>query len=127
MNKEAWLKFLKHSTEAHHIREIFNGTYALIGLEQVQKQFFDRIDHLLTLQISPCTRQALGNLREDIEDEIDTGKMRNITKPKYKNPGRPFETSKHERVSSMIDKIRGQLDVLEEMIEADSHIKVTQG
>jgi hypothetical protein len=124
MNKEAWLKFLRHSTEAHHIREIFNGTYALIGLESVQKQFFERIDHLMCLQISEHTRTALENLREDIELEIEHGEMRNKSKPSFKTNWKPFEADKQEKINGMIDRIKDQLDALEEMIEGNNTIKV---
>ena len=124
MNKEAWLKFLRHSTEAHHIREIFLGTYALIELESVQKQFFDRINHLQGLQISEHTRTALENLREDIEDEIETGKMRKKIQVTVRPKENPFNRTNAEELQSMIDKIRYQLDAMEEMIDASNQTKV---
>lgn len=71
-----WLKFVRHSTEAHHIREIFNGAYGLVGDKEVQSLFFDRINYLLNTMIDSHTKSSLENLREDIEDEIETGRMR---------------------------------------------------
>ena len=128
MNKEAWLKFIKHSTEAHHIREIFNGTFGMIDLLPVQKLFFDRIDHLLTLQIGEHTRASLINLREDIEHEIEFSELRNKTKLPAKNNGRPsFKIDKTDKVLSLMAKIRSYLDEMEELIDSASHSRVEQG
>lgn len=125
MNKESWLKFLKHSKEAHHIREIFNGTYALLVLPQVQKQFLDRIDYLLENNNDAHTKKSLEDLREDIELEIEHGALRKSGKapPKYHQPafkltGRPFDTDQTPRVTKIInalERIRDELDRLEEM------------
>lgn len=76
MNKREWLKFIAHSTEAHHIREYFNACYGLLDEIKVQKLFFDRIDYLLEVKKCKHTQKSLKDLREDIEDEIETGRLR---------------------------------------------------
>jgi hypothetical protein len=120
MNSVAWLKFVKHSTEAHHIREIFNGTYGLIGDPDVSKIFFNKIDALLdSRSIDKHTRDSLENLREDIEDEIETGKMRGAGN-RERAPRQLAPISKTNRLKTMnrlIEAARDNLDRLEKMVE----------
>lgn len=112
MNKREWLKFIRHSTEAHHIREIFNGTYALIVDPAVKHIFFARIDFLLSNCRCPHTKQSLENLQEDIEDEIETGRMRNAgLSPRYtvQRPAArsPDKIAKYmARIESMLSEVR---------------------
>lgn len=132
MNKESWLKFLKHSTEAHHIREIFNGTYSLLVLPKVQSQFLNRIDYLLSTTHDSHTRTSLENLKEDIELEIEHGALRKSGKPSpQKLSGRPFDNDQTPRATKIInalERIRDELDRLEEMaIElSEIHSKVAR-
>jgi hypothetical protein len=119
MNKEAWLKFVKTSREAHHIREIFNGTFQLINDPRVQDVFFGRIDRLTNeaREINDSQKiKDLENLREDIELEIDHGEMQKKELAK-KGPGKidktPTTLSSFLRI---IDSIRGDINELEEEI-----------
>lgn len=119
MNKEAWLKFIRHSTEAHHIREIFNGTYALLEDGKVQRMFLDRIESLLITSRDPHTRKSLEDLKEDIELEIEHGEMRKSGKPFIKTIGRPYskdQTPQLEKILSIIEIMQDELEMLEKMV-----------
>jgi hypothetical protein len=125
MNKREWLKFIRHSTEAHHIREIFNGTYALIIDPAVKHMFFARIDYLLSSRIDQHTRTSLENLKEDIEDEAETGRMRANGLPprllveRQMKPRNPDKVAKYRaRIESMLSEIRR----LEGLIEKEREV-----
>jgi hypothetical protein len=119
MNKEAWLKFIPRSKEAHHIREIFNGTYSLIGMTNVQEMFFKQIDKLLGEIQSEHTRKSLEDLREDIELEIEHGAMRSkiIVRPKANSQA--FYLTEKEKFIKIIDTLESEIEKLREMIETN--------
>jgi hypothetical protein len=122
LNKREWLKFIPKCKEAHHIREIYNGTYLLIGEPAVQKQFFDKIDSLLGSMISEHTRRYLGELREDIEDEIETCKKRNSTGTlveRKKMPDRPSldPMAKHKTVLRIIESLKEEIQRIEKLMK----------
>lgn len=130
MNKESWLKFLRHSTEAHHIREIFNGTYSLLVLPKVQAQFLNRIDALLSTTNDAHTKKSLEDLKEDIELEIEHGALRKSGRPSpQKLSGRPFDkdqTPRTVKIMNAIEYIRDELDRLEQIVIelSEIHAKV---
>lgn len=127
MNKESWLKFLRHSTEAHHIREIFNGTYSLLVLPKVQAQFLNRIDALLSTTNDAHTKKSLEDLKEDIELEIEHGALRKSKPSPQKLSGRPFDkdqTPRAVKIMNALESIRDELDRLEEMVIELSEIHV---
>lgn len=120
MNKESWLKFIRHSTEAHHIREIFNGTYSLLTFPHVQKMFLDRIDTLMKTSRCPHTRKALTDLKEDIELEIEHKGMKKKDVEMLKAEKPQFvtseNTSKIEKIESAIERIGRELERIEDVL-----------
>jgi hypothetical protein len=121
MYNRSWLKFLRHSKEAHHVREIFNGTYGLINEPEIQDLFKTTIIRLQDNTHCEHTRTSLENLKEDIEEEIETGNMRKKITPHIKTNGRPFSkdnTPKIEKVLLIIDKMKFELNRLEDLVES---------
>jgi uncharacterized membrane protein YheB (UPF0754 family) len=119
LNKDSWLKLVKLSKEAHHLREIFNGTYALLVKKDVQDLFLNRINYLLDNTRDAHTKKALEDLKEDIELEIEHGTMRKQARPFIKTAGRPSASKANplRDINDFIDEIQEQLDQLRGMVQ----------
>jgi len=123
MNNQGWLKFIERSTEAHHIREIFNGTYALISDPFVQEIFFSKINELLLKTMDGHTRDSLNDLKEDIELEVEHGAMMAAAKNR-KRPvvSRVKNTKNHDsdtlkNIVIILDSIKNKLVQVERILE----------
>jgi PleD family two-component response regulator len=126
MNKREWLKFVKHSTEAHHIREIFLGTYLLLPEPEVQDIFLNRINTLLSIRPHPHTRKALEDLKEDIELEIEHGEMRSKVVTRSKIGSSSFYLTDKEKLIKIVDSLEAEIEKLRGMIDAIGYSKLAQ-